>query len=208
MKPPPFPLPPGKGIAVLIAISLIEGAVVLHVLAGVGALVTGLPLAMIAAAAALKSGVILGLLTPPRRNPAPCPPAAQTRPLGKDSVIHHYRQHWGLTEAECDVAIFVVKGLSNSEIATLRNCTLTTVKSQLGSVYQKTGLRGRYQLIAFVTDEVCADHSDAPAPPAPHPMRPGPARQHKTGWAIARLWRVPPVRMPRSRTLALRNLSR
>lgn len=77
-------------------------------------------------------------------------------PAAKESVIARFAPDWGLSQAEADVAIFVAKGFSNSEVAEMRGCAIATVKSQLGSIYQKSGLGSRYQLIAFVTDEVCA----------------------------------------------------
>lgn len=76
-------------------------------------------------------------------------------PIAKETVILRYAAEWGLSQAEADVAIFVVKGFSNSEIAEMRGSAPATIKSQLGRIYQKTGLDSRYQLIAFVTDEVC-----------------------------------------------------
>jgi DNA-binding CsgD family transcriptional regulator len=77
-------------------------------------------------------------------------------PVAKETVILRNAPDWGLSQAEADVAIFVAKGFSNSEIAEMRGCAIATVKSQLGKIYQKSGLESRYQLIAFVTDEVCA----------------------------------------------------
>ncbi|MEQ6202415.1 helix-turn-helix transcriptional regulator [Sulfitobacter sp. HNIBRBA2951] len=77
-------------------------------------------------------------------------------PVAKETVILRNAQGWGLSQAEADVAIFVVKGFSNAEIAEMRGCAIATVKSQLGRIYHKTGLASRYQLIAFVTDEVCS----------------------------------------------------
>ena len=74
----------------------------------------------------------------------------------KEAVISHYRAEWGLSGAESDVALFVAKGFSNAEIAEIRGCAIATVKSQLDSIYQKSGLETRYQIIAFGTDEVCA----------------------------------------------------
>ena len=73
----------------------------------------------------------------------------------KESVIDHHGALWGLSQAEKDVALFVAKGLSNSEIADVRGCAIATVKSQLGAIYAKSGLETRYQLMAFVADEVC-----------------------------------------------------
>ena len=82
--------------------------------------------------------------------------AGQSEPVAKESVILRNAADWGLSQAEADVAIFVVKGFSNTEIADMRGSAITTVKSQLGRIYNKTGFENRYQLIAFVTDEVCA----------------------------------------------------
>lgn len=79
-----------------------------------------------------------------------------SEPAAKETVILRNAQNWGLSQAEADVAIFVAKGFSNGEIADMRGCAIATVKSQLGRIYQKSGLESRYQLIAFVTDEVCS----------------------------------------------------
>lgn len=80
--------------------------------------------------------------------------------VAKETVILRYAPDWGLSQAEADVAIFVVKGFSNSEIADMRGSAIATVKSQLGRIYYKSGLESRYQLIAFVTDEVCGMASE------------------------------------------------
>ena len=77
-------------------------------------------------------------------------------PVAKETVVLRNANDWGLSQAEADVAIFVVKGFSNSEIADMRGSSIATVKSQLGKIYSKSGLESRYQLIAFVTDEVCS----------------------------------------------------
>ncbi len=77
-------------------------------------------------------------------------------PAAKETVILRYAHDWGLSQAEADVAIFVAKGFSNAEIAEMRGCAIATVKTQLGRIYSKSGLASRYQLIAFVTDEVCS----------------------------------------------------
>lgn len=81
-------------------------------------------------------------------------------PVAKETVILRNAPVWGLSQAEADVAIFVAKGFSNGEIADMRGCATATVKSQLGRIYNKSGLESRYQLIAFVTDEVCSMIND------------------------------------------------
>ena len=74
---------------------------------------------------------------------------------GKECLIEAHAKHWCLTCAETDIAVLVVKGFSNLEIAKMRGTALQTVKTQLSSIYHKSGLGGRYQLIAYITDEVC-----------------------------------------------------
>ena len=97
-----------------------------------------------------------------QRNEKLAPGAGE--PVAKETIIMRNAPQWGLSLAEADVAIFVVKGFSNAEIADMRGCAIATVKSQLGRIYSKSGLESRYQLIAFVTDEVCqmAERQDAP----------------------------------------------
>jgi len=103
------------------------------------------------------------------------------KPVAKETIILNNAIGWGLSKAEADVAIFVTKGFSNAEIANMRGCAIATVKSQLGQIYAKTGMGSRYQLISFVTDEVCAvatksDPKTAKAKPqdAPPLSRPTP----------------------------------
>lgn len=85
---------------------------------------------------------------------------------GIENVIDAHAKAWGLTKAETDVAILLVKGFSNAEIAGIRQSALQTVKTQASAIYQKSCLVGRYQLIAFVTEEVNR-LSAQPAQPAP-----------------------------------------
>lgn len=90
----------------------------------------------------------------------------------KELVVQRHADEWGLSQAETEVALFVAKGFSNSEIADMRSCAIATVKSQLGKIYQKSGLETRYQLIAYVSDEVCAmaqEAGPAAAPTGPQP---------------------------------------
>lgn len=61
---------------------------------------------------------------------------------------------WGLTTAEADVAAFTIKGFSIAEIARLRGSAEGTVKSQLNSIYRKSGLSGRGQLVSLLIEDL------------------------------------------------------
>lgn len=65
---------------------------------------------------------------------------------------------WGLTEAERDVAMFAIKGMSVQEMARLRATSEGTVKSQTAAIYRKAGVTGRPQLLSlFIEDMMGAE---------------------------------------------------
>ena len=70
-------------------------------------------------------------------------------------------EKWGFSSSEKDVALFAIKGMSNSEIAELRGTSEGTVKSQMNAVYKKAGLENRTQLLSHFFEELLADKSDA-----------------------------------------------
>lgn len=53
---------------------------------------------------------------------------------------------WGLTDAEREVAVQVLKGLSYKEIACARGTSERTVRHQALTVYRKAGVAGRAEL--------------------------------------------------------------
>lgn len=73
-----------------------------------------------------------------------------------DLLIAKFAQ-WGLTPAEQDNAILIVKGFSVSEMADLRNKSEGTIKAQNSAIYRKSGLAGRAQFVSFFLEELTAD---------------------------------------------------
>lgn len=66
---------------------------------------------------------------------------------------------WDLTEAERDVAMLTVKGMSVAEIADIRNTTQGTIKSQNNAIYRKAQVKGRTQLLGVLIDELLVENS-------------------------------------------------
>jgi DNA-binding CsgD family transcriptional regulator len=56
---------------------------------------------------------------------------------------------WDLTDAERNVALMLLQGLSHREIATARGTNEGTVRQQALAIYRKAGLTGRSSLAAF-----------------------------------------------------------
>jgi DNA-binding CsgD family transcriptional regulator len=69
---------------------------------------------------------------------------------------------WGLTPAERDVALLLVKGLSLAEIARLRNSAEGTVKAHCNKVYGKAGVTGRTQLVSLFLEDLMTGAVTAP----------------------------------------------
>jgi len=70
------------------------------------------------------------------------------------SVINERFAAWELSSSEMDIALLLIKGFTAQEIADLRNTRPGTVKSQSSTVYQKAGVRGRNELVAFFVEDL------------------------------------------------------
>lgn len=68
---------------------------------------------------------------------------------GLGAAIDREFVKWNLTEAERDVALQLLKGLSHKEIASSRHTSEGTVRQQALAIYRKAGLSGRSNLAAF-----------------------------------------------------------
>lgn len=63
---------------------------------------------------------------------------------------------WGLSSAESEVAILLLKGLSLKEVAEARQTSERTARQQALAVYRKAGLSGRAELAAFFLEDLFA----------------------------------------------------
>jgi DNA-binding CsgD family transcriptional regulator len=74
-------------------------------------------------------------------------PAALTT---KSGLSPKFIQKYGLSSRQTDVTQILLLGKSDREIAALLEIELNTVKTHLKHIYRKTGVRGRYALMALV----------------------------------------------------------
>lgn len=73
---------------------------------------------------------------------------------GLSVAIDEQLETWGLSTAEKEVAFLLLKGLSSKEIASIRNTTEKTARTQSMAIYTKAGLSGRSELSAFFLEDL------------------------------------------------------
>ena len=73
---------------------------------------------------------------------------------GLGSAISRQFDEWGLSEAEAEIGLFLLKGLSLQEVADLRRTSERTAREQARAVYRKSGLAGRNELAAYVLEDL------------------------------------------------------
>ncbi len=76
----------------------------------------------------------------------------QLRGIGE--AIRSQFHDWEFTDAESDVALLLIKGLSHREIASLRDTSERTVRNQAQAAYRKAALPGRTALSAFFLEDM------------------------------------------------------
>lgn len=62
-------------------------------------------------------------------------------------------QAWGLSQAENEVCVMLLKGCSFKDIASVRNTSEATVRQQAAAVYRKSALDNRAQLAAYFLED-------------------------------------------------------
>src|SRR5262245_17690487 len=73
---------------------------------------------------------------------------------GLGEAIDSQFARWGLTPAEREVGMLLLKGLSHKEVAAARATSETTIRQQALAIYRKSGLRNRSDLSAFFLEDL------------------------------------------------------
>lgn len=95
---------------------------------------------------------------------------AQEYLRGLGEAIASQLGEWGLTAAESETALFLLKGFSHKEIGNLTGKSERTVRQHAIAVYRKSGLSGRAELSAFFLEDLLL-------PPTPE-EKPGPQSEN------------------------------
>jgi DNA-binding CsgD family transcriptional regulator len=73
---------------------------------------------------------------------------------GLGVAIQDQFNRWGLSKAEAEVGLLLLKGLSHKEIGAVRGTGERTAKEQARAVYRKSGLSGRANLSSFFLEDL------------------------------------------------------
>jgi DNA-binding NarL/FixJ family response regulator len=73
---------------------------------------------------------------------------------GLGTTVDRRFAQWQLTEAEKEVALLLLKGLSFKEIASVRETSERTGREQARGVYKKAGVAGRAELSAWFFEDL------------------------------------------------------
>jgi DNA-binding CsgD family transcriptional regulator len=68
---------------------------------------------------------------------------------GYGLLMNEEFQKWKFTPSEMEVAILILRGFSNQQIASVREKSLRTIENQTFSIYQKSGMRGKLEFISY-----------------------------------------------------------
>lgn len=80
-------------------------------------------------------------------------------------VVQARFNDWGLTPAERDVTLLILKGLSIRQIADLRSTAQGTIKAQSTSIFRKSGVASKTELLSLFMDEFIEDATNTAANP-------------------------------------------
>lgn len=87
---------------------------------------------------------------------------AQALMRGLGAAIDQQFDRWGLTEAEREVGLLQLKGLSHKDIAAVRGTSERTVRQQALAIYRKGGVGGRAELSAFFLEDLLLPRDGLP----------------------------------------------
>jgi DNA-binding CsgD family transcriptional regulator len=134
---------------------LLEGAVMVLAVAGVGALWRGFRTAQ-ARVAKLDTDLEAARIEAVRYKEE-----ARQALQGLGLAIDTQFERWELTPAEREVGLLMLKGLSHREVADVRSTSEATVRQQALVIYRKSGLRNRSELSAFFLEDLLLPRSPA-----------------------------------------------
>jgi DNA-binding NarL/FixJ family response regulator len=80
---------------------------------------------------------------------------------GLSQKIDEQLEAWGLSSAEKEIALLLLKGLTVKEVAQVRGTSDRTISQQVSSIYEKSGLHTRSELSAYFLEDLLSPRVDS-----------------------------------------------
>lgn len=93
--------------------------------------------------------------------------SARTFLTGLGQAIDERFDAWGLTPAERQVALLLIKGMSHKEIAAATGRSERTARQHAVAAYRKAGVSGRAELAAFFLEDLMLPDAETGSPTRP-----------------------------------------
>lgn len=78
----------------------------------------------------------------------------QSHLAGLRAGVDQQFKEWGMTDAERDIGMLILKGMSHKEIAALRDTSDATVRQQAQAIYRKAKLPGKSAFSAYFIEDI------------------------------------------------------
>lgn len=66
-------------------------------------------------------------------------------------------EEWNLTEVEKEIAVLLLRGFSQKQIAAVRKKSLRTIENQTASIYAKSSMRGKLEFLSYFLTPLLPD---------------------------------------------------
>ena len=73
---------------------------------------------------------------------------------GLANEIDRQLSEWKLTNAEKEITLLILKGLTNKEVGEVRGTSERTIRQQVTSIFQKSNLRSRLELSTYFLEDL------------------------------------------------------
>jgi DNA-binding CsgD family transcriptional regulator len=103
---------------------------------------------------------------------------------GIRAEIERQFQQWGMTAAEREVGLLILKGLAHKEIAALRGTSEATVRQQAQAIYRKADLPSKNAFAAYFLEDLFAPEAAMDGRPAARAAYPAPEPRRPTDGAV------------------------
>lgn len=74
-----------------------------------------------------------------------------------ENAVNTHFKNWNLTKSEHEIGMLLLKGLDLSEIASIRDSKIGTIKVHCNKIYKKSNCKSRAEFMSILMDDIIRD---------------------------------------------------